>query len=289
MKKRILKKLFVFVLSVMIFSLVLPLGILSAEVEPNLSVGSCYDPDTGLFTINAYGKNSTAEWRLFRYSSSDYIDLGTLGPGDSTSVQTPLEGTWVKKYKSDEDWIQKGGTHVTSVEGHTNKGYICPKEEPVPDPGGLVVFKYSGDQPLAGAVFDVVNEDGFAAKITSGANGIASISGLEPGTYYVREVVAPEGYEIDPSQYTVSVAEGGTGRVDIENAPLPAPTPTPTPPEETTEVTGISEEGEVGVLGVSEELPYTGYNWLYYIIGFSVIVLAGGLAILLKTLKKDRA
>lgn len=293
MRKRIIKLSMVVALVVLLVAWLIPVSSLMAdEVKAvqqsyKFNVGACAFEGTEIFRFQGSAKASNTDGAYFRLRNTNgtIINLGWLEPGESFGYDdcsedgpttTIVEGTWIKEYSLDNDsWGGAGGTTGTNkskigVEG--GHGYC----DCAAAPGGLVVFKYSGDQPLAGAVFDVVDGEGFAAKITSGVDGYASITGLEPGTYYVREVIAPEGYDIDPNQYTVLVDEGGTGRVDIENDPLP--TPTPTPPAEGT--------GEVEVLGVSEELPYTGYSWMYYAIGFSVIALAGGLTLVLRTARR---
>lgn len=73
--------------------------------------------------------------------------------------------------------------------------------------------------------FDVEDGNGYPAKITTGSDGYASLSGLLAGIYYIKEVIAPEGYELDPTQYEVVVPEGGGARIDIENDPIEEPTP----------------------------------------------------------------
>lgn len=159
-------------------------------------------------------------------------------------------------------------------------------EEEIADPrlpGSITVYKYSGSTPLAGAVFDVVSADGtFSAKITSGADGYASISGLEWGIYYIKEVIAPDGYDIDPNTYTLVLgATALSAAKDVEDDPIPPPTPPVTPP--TTEVAGISE---IEVLGISEELPFTGLNPIVPITGGSLLL--AGLTLMVISMVRNK-
>jgi hypothetical protein len=117
-----------------ILSASLVLGV-AVAARPKLSVGSCLIQSTNEFEVKAVAKDAPGEWRLFRYKSPDYIDLGMMNPGDEKTVTTPLEGTWVKKYKGEDGWIQRGGTHVTSIDGHTNHGFFCPEPDPIPEFG----------------------------------------------------------------------------------------------------------------------------------------------------------
>ncbi|MDZ7836996.1 MAG: LPXTG cell wall anchor domain-containing protein [Actinomycetota bacterium] len=57
-----------------------------------------------------------------------------------------------------------------------------------------------------------------------------------------------------------------------------------------TEVAGITEEDvTVEVLGEMEELPYTGFDLMYFFVGFGALILAGGLMLILKELRRDSA
>lgn len=87
--------------------------------------------------------------------------------------------------------------------------------------------------PLAGAVFEIVNESGtYSGEIITGEDGIATLENLPIGTYSVREIKAPLGYEIDdedaetgstlagakyslssPGQTTIYVTTGSDGTV----------------------------------------------------------------------------
>ncbi len=117
-----------------ILSASLVLGV-AVAIRPNLSVGSCLVQSTNEFEVKAVAKDAPGEWRLYRYGTPDYVDLGLMNPGDEQTVTTPLEGTWVKKYKSGENWVQRGGTHVTSIEGHTKNELFCPEPNPIPEFG----------------------------------------------------------------------------------------------------------------------------------------------------------
>lgn len=102
--------------------------------EYKLSVGSCLEADTNQFQINAYNKsNVSAEWRL-KGSNGTNIDLGEMAVGAHVMVTTSVETTWTKQVKIDGNWVNKGGTHVTNVAGHTKNGFFCEPPPPPPPP-----------------------------------------------------------------------------------------------------------------------------------------------------------
>ena len=84
---------------------------------------------------------------------------------------------------------------------------------PPPAPGAIALLK-SGDDTsyfsVAGAVFDVLRGSAVVASLVVGEDGAAGPTGpLEPGTYTVREVTPPPGYQPAPDQ-VVTVVGGQT-------------------------------------------------------------------------------
>ena len=76
--------------------------------------------------------------------------------------------------------------------------------------GDLTVTKRRdrGDQRvLAGATFQLYNASSqpVGSPVTTGADGIASWTGLEYGTYYLQETAAPAGYQLDSSMVTIGI------------------------------------------------------------------------------------
>ena len=59
---------------------------------------------------------------------------------------------------------------------------------------------------LAGAVFTVTDKDGNSFTLTTDANGEATSQKLTPGKFTIKEVAAPEGYELNDEEIEVTVS-----------------------------------------------------------------------------------
>ena len=78
----------------------------------------------------------------------------------------------------------------------------------------LIVLKEDAQTglPLPGARFVVTTAGGTVidSNLVTGPNGYATLSGLEPGSYVVREVEAPDGHIIDSTPQTFEIKVGQT-------------------------------------------------------------------------------
>lgn len=103
--------------------------------------------------------------------------------------------------------------------------FICITKSNKPLPvqkGCLKIIKTNEkNQVLAGAVFDVYNANNqYMKRITTNANGIATLGNLPYGTYKLIEVKAPNGYQLDttPKYVTISASSpSGIASINIVN------------------------------------------------------------------------
>ncbi len=218
--------------------------------------------------------------------------IGVNAEDSSWTMSTPCgqpilevgvwKGSWGREFTSDVTWhnrvtisgIGTSSVTVTEINSGPDVHTIAIKYECMecpPDDGDLRIMKYSGDQRLAGAVFDVSDGKGFSVQVTTGEDGFATVPGAPDGILYVKEVVAPEDCEIDPNQYTVEVING-KGEIHIEND-------CPPPPKKKTTEEPPAEEPEVEVLA------FTGQSPIFFIGGFALIAITGGLIVGLRLRK----
>ena len=90
--------------------------------------------------------------------------------------------------------------------------------------GAIVVTKTSASSgaALSGAVFELLNSAGAVLQSqTTGADGSATFSNVQAGTYTVREKNAPQGYQVSmQSSQTVTVTAGATSKISFANTPI---------------------------------------------------------------------
>ena len=75
---------------------------------------------------------------------------------------------------------------------------------------------------LSGAVYGVYNDSGCTKKVgelTTDANGNTNTLNLEVGTYYVKEIKASKGYELEKTIHTVTIKAGETATVNSNEPP----------------------------------------------------------------------
>lgn len=79
---------------------------------------------------------------------------------------------------------------------------------------------------LKGAVYGVYSDAAckkLVKKLTTDASGKATVTGLPVGTYYVKEITAPEGYQVDVTAHKVTVAGGKNTALTVKDTPANDP------------------------------------------------------------------
>ena len=173
------------------------------EVGQNGVIGDTNLTSNGIFTTGADGK----------------ITITNVRPGNYV----------ITEIKAPDGYLIDDPTRtitVTSGDTHT----IVFKDT---KPGGLIIEKRDSvtKEPLAGATFKVTTSDGrFVAQdggatstnglYTTDANGQIHIVDLDPDTYVVTEVTAPDGYLMDAPSQTVKIEKNDTQTLTFYDTPL---------------------------------------------------------------------
>ena len=142
-----------------------------------------------------------------------------------------------------------------------------------------VIKRDAGGNLLAGAGFTIYHSNGdlAAPEGFTDDSGMITFCGLDPtDSYRVVETTAPAGFRAAPDQTATFSQENNTnGFVPTEEGPTALNQNIPTvilnfvdEPTITRRIpTRTTTEEEITVLGVTEELPFTGQSMILYIIG----------------------
>lgn len=274
------------------------------EMEPGFELK---DPmnDTILTALQVYASDSSFMDKLVE--NTDYtLTKNTNGftvefSNDYLKKHETVEYKIVVTYAA----ILTGDAKIGKAEGNKNTAYLTYGDKDTKSAEsvtntytfGIPVFKYTGtDTPLAGAKFSlysdevcnaridllkgdetketyrkfIAGEDSDAKKvteITTNTSGRFDITGLNAGTYYLKEIEAPKGYNKlkDP----VKVVINEDGKISVGNPG--------------TEATTVEVENNTGTI-----LPSTGGNGtsLIYFLG-AVLALVSGVVLITKQRMKN--
>ncbi|EOL49313.1 SpaA isopeptide-forming pilin-related protein [Enterococcus caccae] len=150
--------------------------------------------------------------------------ITTNANGIATLVNLPYDTYTLIEYEAPEGYeLDQTLKYVTLSENSPNgKASITVLNKKKITTGALeVIKKDETGKLLAGAEFDVYDaNDKVVGKITTGANGIATLKDLPYGTYKLIETKAPEGYELDATPKTITVSKSdpnGVVSITVEN------------------------------------------------------------------------
>lgn len=221
-----------------------------------------------LFKTDKFTHSPVAEAKYYLYEDQDCDDLfcklsktDAQGLG-ATEIEVLTQDTYYLKevlepdgYQKDETVYPVGLEYFTLYDGNgkvIQQGKQMPVEE-IPDKVGVLVHKTDSDSGniVPGAGFAVFQDAGCTQRVLAEGSSGAEIPVFyydedldmaasekfvkEQETYYVKEVVIPDGYRDDGTVYNVSPVYGAFEKVDATNTPIRC------------DVSAIKEDKETGL------------------------------------------
>ena len=165
------------------------------------------------------------------YTLNNYNFTGT-GSGVFAGVKAQADA-WASSHADSaigQGWVYVGANDGFAVD--RSKGQITARFS-VSYNGNLTLLKETlnnkhltdlcpENYSLAGATYRVSgspNMDQNAGELVVNADGTSNTISLPAGTYYVKEIVAPKGYNLDTNVYTVTVTSGETATLRVKDEP----------------------------------------------------------------------
>ena len=165
-------------------------------------------------------------YRRIRNADSSFVAAGIDRNNLSDTSAYELAGTATIRCSAGESSYTFAKLPSSDEYGYTNEYFVV--EEPTPgyeasyngplsivneyvqqETGGITLNKTNQlGTAVEGVVFGIYSDQAATVKVgemTTNASGTASYAELEPGTYYVKEISAPEGYQISDTVYSVVV------------------------------------------------------------------------------------
>ena len=186
-------------------------------------------------SVNLFGGCPWSQVYAYLHAMISIIYSGQTNGLTSSQVQA-MKGAIEQQYK------ERGNLSIlnnyTAYVAYNDKQDIVwlEKVEDVPPKGTLTLKKKSANPELtdnynfyslAGAQYGVYQDAACSSKIgtlTTDANGNSNTLSLTAkATYYVKEITAPKGYELDKKVYSVSIAENQSFTLSVVEYPQSLP------------------------------------------------------------------
>ena len=221
------------------------------------------------------------------------------GSGDNNTGNTPEDKVIVFTYELDTTKIS--GSEYTKAPEGTDTAHVDEDGYLLDDDGNRIPLKLEGAEfklHNASGKWAIVNNDGKVtgwadteangSTLTSDANGLFKVIGLDDGTYYLKETKAPTGYNLLSSEITVVITATTTNGQTWTDGQASSALTGLAVTADNKAGTGDTSTGIAGITVANNKgntLPETGGmgTTIFYVLG-SILVL--GAAVLLITRKR---
>lgn len=163
------------------------------------------------------------EGAIFKLFDEKRLEVGTYtttAQGEIVVRKMPSGNYFIQEIKAPAGYLLDNTVRaIELLPGKTTTVEV--KNEPL---GSLRIIKVDADtgKPLYGATFLLYDiKDNLLGEYATDQNGTITFSrNLKDGRYKIKEIKAPDGYVLDQTVRTVTVKEGTTTELKVENTPI---------------------------------------------------------------------
>lgn len=160
--------------------------------------------------LDAEGKQPakfTQEGSVYTYSEDG--DVTAITAGNADIVGLPVGDYILRENKAPANYVSLEDIRFRVRADMYNKALELTVEN-LPHEKGVAVLKESPDGTrLRGAVFTLYKDDSVIKEVTTDNAGVALFTGLNPGSYYIKETAAPEGYKLSDKKFDFTIDSNG--------------------------------------------------------------------------------
>lgn len=208
-----------------------PVGYRKSETGLTITNTKTSSPGGGGGTTPVYGKVtvkkvdedkkvlSGAEFTLYD-SKGKVVGKAVTGSDGTVSFEELEPGEYVlKETKAPDGYVlDEKETYVTISANKTNSYTITNRKEEPKKPGRIEIIKTDEEgKLLSDAWFSLIDEKGSTLQNAGTVNGRVVFEDVPVGRYTVKEVQAPEGYELSGKAVTVTVESNRTVELSFVN------------------------------------------------------------------------
>lgn len=166
-----------------------------------------------------------AVFGIYDADSDKKLDEITTDRKGVAEIELPVGDYYLRELEAPDGYerSEKRINFSISAGKTTEKTVKNSKEDSDEDTGTLIIIKEDKDtgEELRNAVFGIYDSDGDKIdEVETGKDGTAELD-LDTGSYYLRELSAPEGYQKDSKKITFKITADKTTKVTVKNEKVP--------------------------------------------------------------------